>query len=492
MARKTKTSERESSGKTVSETPGGEKPPEAATETDETHEAGEASQETATPETEDTPSAPDDTASEDREDRAEDGPGPQPEEAGATEDTPPADDTRDSSLSELSDEEPGTTSADDTLDAEAASGDGFDDTGPQAMSSATDDSLTPSEPAADREAPRQTAMEPPRPEPQPRSRGVLSLLLVGVLAGLIGFGASYYVMTSGGISDTSAVDTLRSDTEDRLSAQSERIAALSDQVAAVPEAPDISGLEEAVEDLANRIDALAGRVEGHEARLEDLSTKLSQLESRPIVEAASEAAVAAYEAELKKLQEAMAAQRAEIEAMTEEARALEASAEETAQATLRRAALSRIQTALESGGGFAAPLAELEEAGVEAPEILSQTAETGVPTLSDLQARFPDAARQALAAARDAAADAGETGGWQAFLKTQLGVRSLEPREGNDPDAILSRAEAATRDGRLRDALAEIEALPDVARQELSDWSEQAARRLEAVAAAQKLSEELN
>ena len=78
------------------------------------------------------------------------------------------------------------------------------------------------------------------------------------------------------------------------------------------------------------------------------------------------------------------------------------------------------------------------------------------------------------------------------FIRTQLDARSLEPREGDDPDAILSRAEAATQQGRLTDALAEIEALPDVARAELSDWAAQATRRLEAVAAAQQLSEELN
>lgn len=497
MARKSKSSERESSGKTASETPEEDAAPEASRETDETLEGGEAAQESLGPETNVTPSATEDTVPDGEKD-GDETPRPESEETAATEDTePPADpfdtDPADDTLeTALADDSAETDLADDTLDSEAAAGGRFDDTGTQAMSSATDDSLTPTEPAADREAPRQPPAEPPRPDPQPQSRGMLPLLLGGILAGLIGFGAAYYATSAGIMSDTADLEILRRDTEERLSEQSDRIAALSEQVGTVPEAPDMTGLEAAVDDLTSRIDGLAGRVEDHDARLEELSSKVSQLESRPIVEAASDAAVEAYEAELKKLQDAMAAQRAEIEAMTEEARALESKAEDTAQATLRRAALSRIQTALDSGGSFAAPLAELEEAGVEAPEILSQTAETGVATLAELQAQFPDAARQALAAAREAAADAGETGGWQAFLETQLGVRSLEPREGNDPDAILSRAEAATRDGRLQDALAEIEALPEAARAELSNWSEQAARRLEAVAAAQKLSEELN
>ena len=68
----------------------------------------------------------------------------------------------------------------------------------------------------------------------------------------------------------------------------------------------------------------------------------------------------------------------------------------------------------------------------------------------------------------------------------------MEPREGNDPDAVLSRAEAALREGRLTDALAELEALPEEGRAELSDWAGQAANRLAAVNAAQSLSETLN
>jgi hypothetical protein len=115
-----------------------------------------------------------------------------------------------------------------------------------------------------------------------------------------------------------------------------------------------------------------------------------------------------------------------------------------------------------------------------------------VPTLSELQDSFPDAARAALAAARDAAARSGETGSLTAFLRNQLGARSLEPRAGDDPDAILSRAGAALREGRLSAALAEIDDLPDVARAELDGWAERARQRLQAVAAARQLSEESN
>jgi hypothetical protein len=77
-------------------------------------------------------------------------------------------------------------------------------------------------------------------------------------------------------------------------------------------------------------------------------------------------------------------------------------------------------------------------------------------------------------------------------LRAQLGVRSLEPREGDDTDAILSRAEAALAGGRLGDALAEIETLPEAARAATSDWAARATARHDALAAAEELSAQLN
>lgn len=325
-----------------------------------------------------------------------------------------------------------------------------------------------------------------------RKGGFVPMILGGVAAAAIGFGAGYYTTSQGWLPGDGGIDELRSETERRLQEQADRMADLSARIDAAAQGSDLSQVEQEQSDLSATVTAFADRLDAAERGLAELTDRVATMEARPLSEGASEAAVAAYEAELKKLQDAMAEQRAEIRAMTEEARAMEANAEETAQATMRRAALSRIQTALDAGGDYADALADLEATGTAVPEVLAASAETGVPTLAELQARFPDAARAALAAARTAAAEAGETGGWAAFLRTQLGVRSLEPRKGNDPDAILSRAEAATREGRLTDALAEIEALPETARAELSDWAGQARQRLDAIAAAQALGEELN
>lgn len=324
------------------------------------------------------------------------------------------------------------------------------------------------------------------PEPQ-RGNGFVPMLLGGVLAAALGFVAAYLALPR-----AASDDTLRAELTSQLDAQSKDIAGLTETVGALPAAPDLSSVEDGLSDMTASLDAVITRLEGVETRLSDLDQRLTDVEKRPISEGASDAAVAAYERELKALQDAMAAQRAEIEEMTAEAQSLESSAEETARATMRRAALTRIQTALDTGVGFAPALGELETAGVDVPPALANVSEAGVPSIAQLQDSFPDAARAALTAARRDAAESGEQGGFATFLRNQLGTRSLEPREGDDPDAVLSRAEAAIREGRLADTLAEIETLPEKGRAELADWSTQAALRLDAVAAAEALSQELN
>ena len=78
------------------------------------------------------------------------------------------------------------------------------------------------------------------------------------------------------------------------------------------------------------------------------------------------------------------------------------------------------------------------------------------------------------------------------FLRQQFDVRSTQPRKGSDPDAILSRAEAAVEEDRLSDALAEIATLPEVARAEMTGWTGKAQARADALAAISDLSQSLN
>ncbi len=261
-----------------------------------------------------------------------------------------------------------------------------------------------------------------------------------------------------------------------------------------------TGLTEQSDALATQADALAAQT----SALADLASRVEDVEKRPMTEGLSEEAIAAYEAELERLQGSVTeqqaemqsvigaqqtemqtviaaqqaelqavidAQRAEIETLIADAKTSETSAAAQAQAALARAAMSQIITAVESGAPYADALAELRAAGgTEVPDALAATAESGVPTLTTLQTEFPAAARAALAAARSEDSSDESGGGLGSFLQKQLGARSVTPRDGDDPDAVLSRTEAAVREGRLGDALGEVASLPEGAKAALSDW----------------------
>jgi hypothetical protein len=334
--------------------------------------------------------------------------------------------------------------------------------------------------ATEEETP-QTVEEQPAPAPVvERKGGFVPMVLGGAVAAALGFGASQVLFPNGlnGSDQAAAVADLTATVQQ----QNVQLSRLSKDIEALKTAPaDTSATDE-----------LAGQVETNTAAITELSdlvagleARLTDLEKRPADGGASAAAVAAYEREVEALREAMEKQKAEIEALINEAEAEKASAEMTAKQAMIRTAVSRIQVALDTGRGFADPVADLQAAGVSVPAILADTAETGVPTLADLSSSYPAAARKALAVARQ---DEGTGGKVWNFLRNQLGVRSLEPKEGTDADAVLSRAEAALADGRLSDAMAELQGLPELARVELTDWMAQATRRADAVAAAETLS----
>lgn len=329
-----------------------------------------------------------------------------------------------------------------------------------------------------------TAADPPSaalvPQPETvieRRGGFWPMILGGAVAAGLGFGAAWYYQYGATPRDDlpQALDALRTD----LGAQADRIETLAGQVGDLEEGADGSGQEAAQEELRGQMSDLA-------ARLDTLQSRLTTLEDRP-----PSAGGTSSDADLTALSQRIEAQAAQIAALTDAAEAREAAANASAQATLRRAALTRIQTALDTGSDFEGALSDLEAAGQAVPAELRAIADQGVPTAAQLQDSFPPAARAALAVSRtDAAADG--TGGFWAFMGDQLGMRSLEPREGTDPDAVLSRAEAALRDARLTDALAEIDTLPPAAAAEMSDWVARARMRAEALQAAETLAAQLN
>lgn len=308
--------------------------------------------------------------------------------------------------------------------------------------------------------PQASFLPPPEVRDKPARRsGVLGPLLGGALAAAAGFGLAHF-----NVFGLAAPD------------QSAEIAALGERLDAA-----VAALESGQTGLQQGIDGLAGRVAALEAapgaNVEDLDQRLAALEARPVGEGALTAEVEAKLAELEQRLAALAeggaataevdaalARLAEVEAEAE-ARAAEAAA--LAEAATQARALEVLAAAVATGGAFEAELAAVADADLQAalaPHV------AGVVSLAQLQADFPEAARAALQVARANDSEAGWGARLVDFLGAQTGARSLTPREGDDPDAILSRAEFALGEGRLADALTELEALDPAVRVPLDGW----------------------
>lgn len=333
----------------------------------------------------------------------------------------------------------------------------------------------------------------PPPVVVQRKGGFFPLLLGGVVAAGAGFGVSQYLSNEwpfgpGQGDETAALQAA-------IDEQATQIETLT---LAVEAASDSSSVDAGFADVQQTLETLRSetteRVEALGTRLQAFEERLNEVEKRPISEgAAGSAALAAYERELEAMRAALEQQRAQIEDISESATAQIANAEGTANAATARAAMSRVHSALTTGGPFADALEDVRAAvDVEIPEVLSANAESGVPTLSDLQRSFPDAARAAIEAEAEAGVLDGSTSRIGAFLQSQLGTRSLSPRDGADADAVLSRAEAALRDGQLETALAEVETLKDVSKAEMAGWLEAAKTRDAALIAAAELTDAIS
>ena len=394
----------------------------------------------------------------------------------------------------------------------------------------------------------------PEPAPPGRRGGFGALLLGGMIAAALGFGAAWLAQDRLGLFPA----RLPADLEERLAALearpvvdetpvedlSARLASFETRLSALEQAPATVVAPEPMEptpppDFGPLRAELAQVTEAAEARAAALEERIAALETRPAeppagaeaplgslatpepppaepaappvdpealrdeVTAALDPRLAETEAGLAEARSALAEVQAALAGLearldTAEAASLEAAEQAraaqaaTAEVEARAAdaetqarlgsARAAVDAALDSGEPFEAPLADLQAAGAQVPEPLARSAAEGVPTLAALQDGFPEAARAALAVARDQGL-LSDGDGVLGFLRGQLSVRSVTPREGEDPDAVLSRAESALSRGDVASALAQVESLPEPVRAALTDWIAQARTRAEAEAA---------
>lgn len=245
----------------------------------------------------------------------------------------------------------------------------------------------------------------------------------------------------------------------------DRITALETQIAGIEPASteglaaqaDLDALSGQIGELSSRIEAIAAGASGDEvsevadnlsglsARIEELAGRLDTLEpqmaeTRPVIEAA-----------LTRLDD--------LDARIADQSDFEAVAAERDRATQLPAALGALESAIASGQPFAAQLAGVETLLPDL-DISSQAraaANSGVASASGLLAQLRAAIPQMLAARPQ-----DEQAGWaQTLLDQAASAIALRPTEGDTPQALVGRTEAALDAGDLDAARAAFSALPD-------------------------------
>lgn len=354
---------------------------------------------------------------------------------------------------------------------------------------ASDENPSDAEPASEPETPAD-----PVQQPAGRATPFAGLLMGGAIAAALGFGAARYPdqWPFASTAEVDPVQTALSSLDERMSGVESRS---NENAGAVTALKADNGLDLLRGEMGGELDQVKAQFDALSARLTKLENRVHTVEKLPQgagMEAAA-AAATAYERELQQMRQMLDAELAKIGTAREDAKSLEISAAETAKAAAARAAMSRVMAALQTGQPFEDALFDVSQnAGVEAPSVLSASASEGVATLTALQEGFPAVARRALDASIRSAVGDGKMDRVTAFFRTQLGTRSLSPQEGDDPDAILSRAEAALKDGRLAAVLSELETMPDAGKPALDAWLKQAKARHDALEAGQALAQQVN
>ncbi|MVS99457.1 COG4223 family protein [Devosia marina] len=320
----------------------------------------------------------------------------------------------------------------------------------------------------DKPAPGATTAAKAANEPAPASGGSGSVWLAGLVGGALGLGAAYGLAWYGlwPAPDQAAppadprlaqfataipeLETVTSTVQDELSTLTGRVGALESDLADLPDQPagaiDTSNLA-STEDLA----ALAAR--------------LDELAARPAGSAAAPESLAAIEAELSALRASAAETTAQLAQARNELAALTQSTQDDAGSGLAAARLplifSSLESAFDAGRSYETELAALRQAQPDylVPEAIAGRAATGLPQ-PDAVARQLDAVLPDMLAGRPAGSEAS----WQdASLDWFRGLVAMRPTgavEGDSPDAIIARLEAAVAARDFSAAQAEIEALP--------------------------------
>ena len=357
-------------------------------------------------------------------------------------------------------------------------------------------------PKADAEAAASRVTPPPVRSGNPMRNALLSLF-AGLIGGALAALALPYVWKEA--ADVQPADT--SALADRIAkleaapppdtTENERIARLEDSLKTMAETAKQDGsvadaaavsqqIREAEERLEGKLDEALGEVDPVDAeQIEALRTELADLRSRvaTLREAATDDTAAAAP---------------EIMALGERVMALESTvpnlvgAIDKEMAGTRSAALtlafSNLRAAVNAGKPYVGELKTITALAPGAGDLgkLPDYAEKGIPTLPELTRQFREKKDAALTLASPS--DESFLGELMTSAQSLVKVRRVDDSpEGNSVTAILTRTDSDLNNEQLPDAVAEVDALQDDAREPFAAWLEAARARIAAEETLQRL-----
>jgi hypothetical protein len=347
--------------------------------------------------------------------------------------------------------------------------------------------------------------------PRTGARSLLAGAVGGIVVSALGLGAGYSLLTSKADgTDTQnrlgALEAQARQTNEALGAEANResaaVAALDKRISALEASAGASNTTDldkrvgaleaasagnsaagdATQRLAAQAKDLRTDVDAEKSELPDLSARVAKLESDAPKASVAGPDLAALAARVDKVEGALAAPKSETRAAAETPAAADNAA---TIAIIAEVAEERLR----SGAGFGPELAALQRLGVDAVALAPlEAVVNGAPTNSALAASFNAIAPHVLATT--SAPDQGSvTDRFLAHLHNLVKVRELNEAAGDDPQALVSQIEAASRRGEIGAALAAFDKLPEAARKAAGDWPTLARARQAAETALQSIRE---
>ncbi len=359
------------------------------------------------------------------------------------------------------------------------------------LESPAESTLPPDSPSDGKPAEGPETTAPPLPlTPPTRRGGLLGLMAAGVVGGVIAtiLGIAYHasgivpsraeIAATGAATKAEAVGSAVAALQSRVAAlESRPAAATSDSVEALGE--KVAALDAGMGDVAGRVATLEARsaitapvgdggTSGLAASFADIETRLGRVE-------AGAAAVVALRERVAAVENAVTELVARVDALA----ARPAAAGESERAA-RAVAIAMVRQAAGRGDPFAGEVATLEALGADATAIaaLKPLAERGVPSIATLQAGFPSIADKVLIASTSADPEAGILDRIASFGRGLVSIRPTTAIQGDTPEAVVSRMQAAVDRGDLTAALAERAALPAPGQAASAAWASAASDRV--------------